>query len=88
MALLDSEGDVTPALHDALALIFSRFAVPAPKAALQLGQRPPSGAVMHEAALDAWATATNGQPLPEDQKEELREYLDCDDEGNLTVSSM
>ena len=44
---------------------------------------PPPGAYFTAAALDQWATDTNGTPLPKEAKEEL-ELLDVTEEGNLT----
>lgn len=84
--LLDDSEDLSQPLLDVLAVIFSRFCAPAPKQPLKLGEQPPAKGVLDGAALDRWATATNGQPLPEDQKAEITEFLDCDDENRLTVS--
>lgn len=52
----------------------------------ELGSRPPKGAVMTDVALDRFAYDTNGQPFDKDSKEELKTFLDCDDNGSLTVS--
>jgi hypothetical protein len=84
--LLDDSEDLAQSLVDVLAVIFSRFCAPAPAQPLRLGDQPPADGALDSEALDRWATATNGQPLPEDQKEEITEFLDCDDEGRLTVS--
>ena len=45
---------------------------------------PPMDSYMTPAALDKWATDTNGAPFSEEAKEELKEFLDVTDEGNLT----
>ncbi|PWO01059.1 UPF0029-domain-containing protein [Tilletiopsis washingtonensis] len=82
--LLDDSEDLAQSLVDVLAVIFSRFCAPAPAQPLRLGDQPPADGALDSEALDRWATATNGQPLPEDQKEEITEFLDCDDEGRLT----
>ncbi|CAO1623684.1 unnamed protein product [Jaminaea pallidilutea] len=50
----------------------------------KLGSRPAQGAVLSDLALDKFAHDTNGSPFSEDTKEELRTFLDCDDEGRLT----
>lgn len=52
----------------------------------QLGSRPPAGAVITDVALDRFAYETNGAPFPAESKEELKQFLDCDDQGRLTVS--
>jgi hypothetical protein len=39
---------------------------------------------MSPQSLDKWAIDTNGSPLPDEQKEEIGEYMDVNDEGNLT----
>lgn len=41
---------------------------------------------MSDVALDRFAYDTNGSPFPQETKVELREFMDCDDEGRLTVS--
>lgn len=53
----------------------------------KLGSRPAQDAVLSDLALDKFAHDTNGSPFSEDTKEELRTFLDCDDEGRLTVST-
>lgn len=40
---------------------------------------------MTEADLDAFSTATNGAALPQESKDEIREFLDTDKDGNLTL---
>lgn len=39
-----------------------------------------------EAELDAFSTVTNGGALPQESKDEIREFLDTDEEGNLKFS--
>ncbi|KZT44065.1 hypothetical protein SISSUDRAFT_977287, partial [Sistotremastrum suecicum HHB10207 ss-3] len=34
--------------------------------------------------LDTWAIDTNGEKLSQDQKDEMKDYMDLDDAGNLT----
>lgn len=40
--------------------------------------------MLTEDDLDAFAMATNGEVLSSESKEEIKEYLDTDDNGNLT----
>lgn len=47
--------------------------------------RPDAADVLTEADLDAFSTATNGAALPQESKDEIREFLDTDDKGNLTL---
>ena len=35
--------------------------------------------------MDAFSTVTNGAALPQESKNEIREFLDTDKEGNLTL---
>lgn len=41
--------------------------------------------MLTEADLDAFSTVTNGATLPQESKNEIREFLDTDEEGNLTL---
>lgn len=41
--------------------------------------------MLTEADLDAFSAVTNGAVLPEESKDEIREFLDTDDDGNLTL---
>lgn len=45
---------------------------------------PPPNAYLTTEALDKWATDTNGSPFSEETKEELKDMLDVNDDGNLT----
>ena len=47
--------------------------------------RPDAADVLTEADLDAFSTVTNGAALPQESKDEIREFLDTDDKGNLTL---
>lgn len=46
---------------------------------------PPPNAYFTSAALDEWARDTNGAPFSDETKEELVTFLDCNDDGNLTL---
>lgn len=48
---------------------------------------PPDDAILDVTGLDAWARDTNGAPFSEETKEELREFLDVNEEGALTCVS-
>lgn len=48
--------------------------------------RPTSDDVMMEAELDALTQVTNGCALPQESKDEIKEFLDTDDQGNLTFA--
>lgn len=63
-----------------LAHIFTQYCTPKPVR----GEPPRPDAVLDPAALDQWARDTNGSPFSEEQIEEMKEFLDVDDAGNLT----
>ena len=79
--------------------IFAKYCTPAPSRIQSLGAsqirrrtpsatpllEPPSDAYLTQAALDKWATDTNGRPWPEETKEEMKGFLDVTDTGNLTL---
>lgn len=46
--------------------------------------RPDATDVLTEADLDAFSTVTNGSALSAESKNEIKEFLDTDEEGNLT----
>ncbi|CAO1613203.1 unnamed protein product [Parajaminaea phylloscopi] len=56
------------------------------KSSPTLGSRPPRGAVITDVGLDRFAYDTNGSPLPQESKDELKEFMDCDDQGRLTFA--
>lgn len=41
--------------------------------------------MLTEADLDAFSTVTNGEALPQESKAEIREFLDTDKDGHLTL---
>lgn len=47
-------------------------------------QRPDAADVLTEADLDSFSTVTNGAALPEESKNEIKEFLDTDEDDNLT----
>jgi hypothetical protein len=49
---------------------------------------PPEGAYLSKEGLDAWARDTNGAPFSQETKEELVEFLDVTDDGELTCVTL
>ncbi|KZT60416.1 hypothetical protein CALCODRAFT_480711 [Calocera cornea HHB12733] len=100
--LLDNDGDLTPELETCLAYIFSKYCSPAPTSTplvwLRVSgpdrPRPPSldwipkNAFMSDKALDQWATDTNGSPMSNDMKEEIKDSIDTNDDGYLTFAGL
>ncbi|TFK54979.1 hypothetical protein OE88DRAFT_1710720 [Heliocybe sulcata] len=89
--LLDEEGQLSDQFEACLGHIFSKYCTPrlAHVENTEKGpilMTPPPGAYFTEAGLDAWARDTNGAPFSEETKEELRQFLDVTDDGNLTFS--
>ncbi|KAF5391266.1 hypothetical protein D9757_001984 [Collybiopsis confluens] len=80
--LLDEEGGISDAFKNCLALIFAKYC--SPKPADPSSSQLPHYAYLGPAGLDAWALDTNGQPFSEDTKEEILQFMDVTDEGNLT----
>lgn len=71
--------------------IFSKYCTPAPSGIIEHleGQSPvllspPPDAYLSHAGLDKWAKDTNGTPFSEEAKQELKEFLDVNDDGYLT----
>lgn len=94
-SLLDTDGDLAPAFHLALARIFLRFSSSAQKLGLKLDSADAPAldvqlnklkkVAMEDEELDAFARATNGEVLSNESKDEIKEYLDCDDQARITV---
>ncbi|ELU43882.1 hypothetical protein AG1IA_02072 [Rhizoctonia solani AG-1 IA] len=84
--LLDDDGAVSQKFMTALAQIFSKYCTPrppphtSPQRLISLVEN----AWMEECGLDDWARDTNGAPFPDETKEEMKDTLDVDDQGNLT----
>ena len=45
---------------------------------------PPPDAYLTEKALEKWALDTNGEPFSQEMKEEVMDFFDLNDDGNLT----
>ncbi|KAG1756549.1 uncharacterized protein EDB91DRAFT_23109 [Suillus paluster] len=86
--LLDADGAISDKLERCLRHIFAKYCTPSPARPLNQDSvtllTPPDGAILDTAGLDAWAQDTNGAPFSEETKEELREFLDVNEEGELT----
>ncbi|KAK9894530.1 hypothetical protein P389DRAFT_173520 [Cystobasidium minutum MCA 4210] len=76
--LLDDEQAITPKFEQVLLDIFKKYAT------LRNGASDIiENYVILPEGLERFGRDTNGQPLPEDQLEEMRTFLDCDNDGNL-----
>ncbi|KAF7322907.1 hypothetical protein HMN09_00070200 [Mycena chlorophos] len=84
--LLDDEGNISDQLEKILKHIFAKYCVPPPSAPTSPSGLlvPPDGAYLSQEGLDKWATDTNGHPFTEETKEELVEFLDITESGQLT----
>ncbi|KAN0066207.1 hypothetical protein ACQY0O_000301 [Thecaphora frezii] len=93
--LINDEGDISDKLEAALLRIFARFSSSyraqhpnldplLPTTTTTHLPHPTAQDVLTSSDLDAFALATNGAPFPEEAKEEIQEYLDTDDDDNLT----
>jgi len=85
--LLDPDGGLSKRFEACLAHIFAKYIEPPFTAFKSMYDLlvPPSGAYLTEEGLDRYATETNGQPFTAETKQELREMLDVDDQGRLTL---
>jgi len=88
--LLDDEGAISEKFERCLKHIFVKYCTPSPTG---LGNdsremksllTPAEDAYLTPEALDRWATDTNGSPFTPEAKDELKEFLDVTDDGNLT----
>lgn len=74
-------------LEACLQHIFTKYCEPAPPRPVPGGQSlltPPEGAYITQSGLDSWARDTNGAPFSQETKDELIEFLDVTDNGELT----
>ncbi|KAG1832154.1 hypothetical protein EV424DRAFT_86870 [Suillus variegatus] len=86
--LLDADGAISDKLERCLRHIFAKYCTPRPPRPQKHDSTtlltPPDDAILDAAGLDAWAEDTNGAPFSEETKEELREFMDVTEEGELT----
>ncbi|KAG8861189.1 hypothetical protein FRB96_003139 [Tulasnella sp. 330] len=85
--LLDADGDLSEKLEACLGHIFSKYIEP-PFTSHQAESGllvPEPNAYLTSTGLDRYAIDTNGQPFTEEAKAELREFLDVDEDGHLTL---
>lgn len=94
--LLDDEGDLSAAFTTALEEIFVRFSQSAQEHVKKSSDSTShclrgveKQVILMDAELDEFAKAVNeGEVLDTASKEEMKEYLDVDRGGNLTVSGI
>lgn len=92
--LLDDEGDLSPAFTKALEEVFLRFSKSAQdhiksKSSDSTFRGVEKHVILTDAELDDFTKAVNGgEVLDATSKEEMKEYLDVDTDGNLTVSTL
>ncbi|EIN07480.1 hypothetical protein PUNSTDRAFT_136160 [Punctularia strigosozonata HHB-11173 SS5] len=87
--LLDEDGAISEQLEQCLKHIFAKYCTPPCPFANDSHRdsillTPPDGAVLNREGLDAWARDTNGQPFSQETIDELTEFLDVTDDGQLT----
>ena len=71
--LLDDDDELTARFEEVLTEIFQRFDAA-------------SDGVLDEAELQSYARACNaGSEFDEDELQQMRDFFDCDDSGNLTL---
>jgi hypothetical protein len=91
--LLDDEGDLSSAFTKALEEVFLRFSKSAQdhvksKSSDSTFRGVEKHVILTDAELDDFTKAVNGgEVLDATSKEEMKEYLDVDTDGNLTVST-
>ncbi|KAG8906276.1 hypothetical protein FRB99_007213 [Tulasnella sp. 403] len=85
--LLEADGRLSDKFEACLAHIFSKYleAPFNPERCANGLLRPPPHAYLTTEGLDRYATETNGQPFGDDTKQELRDMLDVDEQGRLTL---
>lgn len=96
--LLDTEGDLSIQFTEVLKDVFVRFSSQAQAAIAETasdGQETAANGnkanfsqdmILTEEELDRFTRAVNdGESMPKEQKDELREYFSVDTHGNLTV---
>ncbi|KAJ3812364.1 hypothetical protein F5876DRAFT_37558 [Lentinula aff. lateritia] len=82
VSLLDDDGAISESFENCLRHIFAKYCIPKSSSPFS-GELPPN-AYLDSAGLDTWASDTNGEPFSEDTKEEILQFMDVTDEGNLT----
>lgn len=80
-SLLDEDGAISDALEKVLKQIFAKYCTPKPESS---NVDLPPNAYLDDRGLDAWASETNGEPFSQETKDEILEFMDVTDEGNLT----
>lgn len=80
-SLLDEDGAISDTLEKVLKQIFAKYCTPKPESS---SVDLPPNAYLDDRGLDAWASETNGEPFSQETKDEILEFMDVTDEGNLT----
>ncbi|GAA6013130.1 hypothetical protein JCM11491_005190 [Sporobolomyces phaffii] len=78
--LLDAEGAISDQLYEVLKEVFARYAKPPAKP-----KGDEDAKVCARSALNAFARDTNGQEMTDETYNEIVEYLDVTDDGELTI---
>ncbi|KAI0647174.1 hypothetical protein C8Q79DRAFT_609124 [Trametes meyenii] len=84
--LLDDDGAISAQLESCLKHVFAKYCTPKPSPTQKKGilLEPPEGAYLSPDGLDSWARDTNGAPFDDATKEEILEFMDVTDDGDLT----
>ncbi|GAA5954375.1 hypothetical protein JCM3765_004440 [Sporobolomyces pararoseus] len=78
--LLDSEGAISDQLYEVLEEVFARYSKPPVKPKEENDEK-----VCGRKGLNAFAMDTNGQEMSDETYNEIVEYLDVTQEGELTI---
>jgi len=71
-------------LERCLKHIFAKYCDPPVEHTANVLLSPPPNAYLTEKALEKWAMDTNGEPFSPEMKEEVMDFFDLNDDGNLT----
>jgi hypothetical protein len=71
-------------LERCLKHIFAKYCDPPVEPNANVLLSPSPNAYLTEKALEKWAMDTNGEPFSQEMKEEVMEFFDLNDDGNLT----
>ncbi|CAL1704368.1 unnamed protein product [Somion occarium] len=84
--LLDDDGAMSEGFISCLKHIFGKYCTPRPSTEAAGGLLLPSDdAYLSPEGLDRWAVDTNGMPFDDETKQELADFMDVTDDGDLTL---
>ncbi|KAK7693347.1 hypothetical protein QCA50_002915 [Cerrena zonata] len=84
--LLDNDGAMSERFISCLKHIFGKYCTPRPSAETAGGLLVPlENAYLPQEGLDRWAIDTNGMPFDDETKQELADFMDVTDDGDLTL---